>query len=228
MPIWLATSSSLEEANGRPPLFLIPSWLIVRPFAYNPPAMTEDYQETWRKQYSRWNADNLEKEGVMQIPFHPHVYVHKSHPIVGLVFLDDAEMTALGVSDPPMFDDLYKIHYNDLIKCCDRVRVNFLNKWTLTFKSPVMMVQPKHVKPETPTLTVQYTLTRVGGNQKYDATELFRPALSLLIDWIDSIYPQPILEQPATAPYETAERGQARALARAMTILEQPPPAARA
>ena len=39
----------------------------------------------WRQLYPKWNSNNLESEGIMDVKNQPFVFVHMDHPVVGLL-----------------------------------------------------------------------------------------------------------------------------------------------
>ena len=39
----------------------------------------------WRQLYPKWNSNNLENEGIMDVKNQPFVFVHMDHPVVGLL-----------------------------------------------------------------------------------------------------------------------------------------------
>jgi hypothetical protein len=82
----------------------------------------------WRQQYSKWNKQNLEKEGVIDIPNQPFYFVHMNHPIIGLL-RHNQEMLNQKVDDMPLVDkQWFKLSRQVVNECCKTLRQQVLNR----------------------------------------------------------------------------------------------------
>lgn len=82
----------------------------------------------WRQQYGKWNKQNLEKEGVIDIPNQPFYFVHMSHPAIGLL-RHNADMIGCDIEKQPMVDkQWFKISRQVMGECCKTLRSQVLNK----------------------------------------------------------------------------------------------------
>jgi hypothetical protein len=88
------------------------------------PAMQED--AVWRASYSQWNKSNLETEGVMDTSNQPYVFVHMSHPVIGILKYN-APMIGCDIEKQPKFDgQYYKITRQVMATCCQGLRQKVL------------------------------------------------------------------------------------------------------
>jgi hypothetical protein len=82
----------------------------------------------WRQQYGKWNKQNLEKEGVIDVPNQPFYFVHMSHPAIGLL-RHNADMIGCDIEKQPMVDkQWFKITRQVMGECCKTLRSQVLNK----------------------------------------------------------------------------------------------------
>ena len=89
---------------------------------------SETDSTSWRKLYSKWNATNLESEGVLDVSNQPFVFVNMSHPIVGLL-RHNAEMIGCNIDAQPVIDgEWYKLTRQVLSTCCATLRTKVLSK----------------------------------------------------------------------------------------------------
>lgn len=58
----------------------------------------------WRKCYPRFNANNLETEGVLKVPNCPFVFVQKDHPVINLLSVNK-ELVGFDVASLPLMDN---------------------------------------------------------------------------------------------------------------------------
>ena len=90
------------------------------------PAVHEN--SVWRQNYAQWNAQNLEKEGVMDAPNQPFVFVHLSHPVIGLL-RHNADLIGCDIDKQPKLDGQYhKVTRQVLATCCQTLRKSILSK----------------------------------------------------------------------------------------------------
>ena len=90
------------------------------------PAMQED--AVWRTSYSKWNKTNLESEGVMDAQNQPYVFVHMSHPAIGILKYN-APMIGCDIEKQPKIDgQYYKITRQVMNTCCQALRTQVLGK----------------------------------------------------------------------------------------------------
>jgi hypothetical protein len=88
------------------------------------PAQQQD--EVWRTSYSKWNKTNLESEGVMDTTNQPYVFVHMSHPAIGILKYN-APMIGCDIEKQPKFDgQYYKITRQVMATCCQALRSQVL------------------------------------------------------------------------------------------------------
>ena len=82
----------------------------------------------WRQQYGKWNKQNLEKEGVIDIPNQPFYFVHMNHPVIGLL-RHNQDMITCDVDKMPMVDkQWFKLSRQVLNECCKTLRQQVLSK----------------------------------------------------------------------------------------------------
>jgi hypothetical protein len=83
---------------------------------------------TWRQQYGKWNKANLEQEGVIAIPNQPFLFVHQTHPAIGMLRYN-MDMIGCDVDKMPKMDgQWYKITRQVMTTCCNALRTQVLNK----------------------------------------------------------------------------------------------------
>jgi len=83
---------------------------------------------TWRQQYSKWNKANLEQEGVIPIPNQPFLFVHQTHPAIGMLRYN-TDLIGCDVDKMPKMDgQWYKLTRQVMNTCCNALRTQVLNK----------------------------------------------------------------------------------------------------
>lgn len=84
----------------------------------------------WRKDYPRWNASNLESEGILNVDNNSWVFVNKDHPIVSLL-RHNAGLVGCNIDEQPLIDDeWFKVSRQVVGSCCHTLRTRVLNKVT--------------------------------------------------------------------------------------------------
>ncbi len=82
----------------------------------------------WRKEYPKYNAANLETEGVLEVNNCPYVFVNQDHPIIALL-RHNASIIACNIDDQPKIDnEWFKITRQVLSACCQTLRAKVLSK----------------------------------------------------------------------------------------------------
>jgi hypothetical protein len=82
----------------------------------------------WRMEYPRWNATNLEKEGVMDVANCPYVFVSQDHPIIALL-RSNSSLIGCNIDDQPKIDnEWFKVTRQVLAACCQTLRSKVLSK----------------------------------------------------------------------------------------------------
>ena len=82
----------------------------------------------WQASYSQWNKSNLETQGVMDTTNQPYVFVHMSHPAIGILKYN-AAMIGCDIEKQPKFDgQYYKITRQVMATCCQALRTQVLGK----------------------------------------------------------------------------------------------------
>lgn len=77
-------------------------------------------------QYSKWNASNLETEGVIDVNNQPFLFVHKEHPAIGLL-RHNAEKIGGPIDKMPLLDgEWYKLTRQVMGTCVDTLRTKVL------------------------------------------------------------------------------------------------------
>jgi hypothetical protein len=125
---------------------------------------------SWKQLYPQYNSANLETEGVMDAPNQPWAFVHKHHPVIGLL-MNNQEMIGVQLEKQPLVEgEWYKLARNVMSTCCQTLRSQVL---------------PKIVNQDLNTLTIQAhridadswddlgdgTLALQGFTTKHDWTE---------------------------------------------------------
>ena len=83
---------------------------------------------TWRSKYPAYNANNLEKEGVLQVSGQPYLFVSQTHPVIDLLRQNAAHLNA-DISQQPLIDgEWYKITKQVMGTCCATLRTKVLSK----------------------------------------------------------------------------------------------------
>jgi len=83
---------------------------------------------TWRSKYPSYNANNLEKEGVLQVSGQPYLFVSQTHPVIDLLRQNAAHLNA-DISQQPLIDgEWYKITKQVMGTCCATLRTKVLSK----------------------------------------------------------------------------------------------------
>jgi hypothetical protein len=83
---------------------------------------------TWRERYGKWNKSNLESEGTIPIPNQSYLFVHQTHPIIGLL-RHNSELIGCDVDKMPKMDgQWFKITRQVMSECCNTLRTQVLNK----------------------------------------------------------------------------------------------------
>jgi hypothetical protein len=89
---------------------------------------TEEYRRNWQAQYPKWNATNLETEGIT--PCRTTLIaslVDKAHPIINLLQLN-AAFIGCDISKQPLFKDQYhKISNQVIAACCNTIRTKVMD-----------------------------------------------------------------------------------------------------
>lgn len=89
--------------------------------------LSDDMYE-WRKEYPKYNAANLETEGIMHVNNQAFVFVECEHPVVGLL-RNNAHLIGCDIdSQKKLEGSYYKISRPVLKTCCDTLRQKVLNK----------------------------------------------------------------------------------------------------
>ena len=88
----------------------------------------ESENPVWRQNYSQWNTHNLEKEGVIDVPNQPYVFVHMGHPVVGLL-RHNADLIGCDVDKQTKIDGQFiRVTRTVLATCCQTLRKSVLSK----------------------------------------------------------------------------------------------------
>ena len=89
---------------------------------------SEQDNASWKQMYSKYNATNLETEGVMDAPNQPWVFVNKDHPAIGLL-LHNQEMLGCQLDKQPLVEgEWYKLSRYVMSTCCQTIRSKVLSK----------------------------------------------------------------------------------------------------
>ena len=84
--------------------------------------------QNWRAEYPRWNANNLEKEGVMEVANCPYVFVSQDHPIIALL-RSNSSLIGCNIDEQPKIDnEWFKVTRQVLAACCQTLRAKVLSK----------------------------------------------------------------------------------------------------
>ena len=84
----------------------------------------------WRKEYPKYNASNINTEGVLEVPNAPFVFVHQDHPCIALL-RHNASLIGCNIDEQPKMDgQFFKIARQVLSACCDTLRSQVLTKVT--------------------------------------------------------------------------------------------------
>lgn len=58
----------------------------------------------WRKEYPKYNASNIETEGVLEVQNCPYVFVHQDHPVISLL-RHNASLIGCNIDAQPKIDN---------------------------------------------------------------------------------------------------------------------------
>lgn len=80
----------------------------------------------WRQQYGKWNKNNLESEGILDVNNQPYVFVHMDHPAIGLL-RHNADIIGCDIDQQHKIDgQYYRITRQVLGECCRTLRSKVL------------------------------------------------------------------------------------------------------
>lgn len=82
----------------------------------------------WHALYSQWNGSNLEKEGVMDVPNQSFLFVHMSHPVIGLLRYNQNLIGCDIDAQPKLEKEYLKVSKQVMATCCQTIRDDILNK----------------------------------------------------------------------------------------------------
>jgi hypothetical protein len=87
----------------------------------------DDYEILWQSNFSKWNAENLETEGVLQVQNMPFVFVIDTHPVIAFLRAN-AVILSINVDDvpPDACGDYHKISHQALALICETIRTRIL------------------------------------------------------------------------------------------------------
>lgn len=98
----------------------------------------------WHQLYSKWNATNLEKEGVMDVPNQNFLFVHMDHPVIGLLRFNQ-NMIGCDIDAQPKLEGEYlKVAKQVMATCCQTIREDVFDKMK-TNDLTVFMAQLKRL-----------------------------------------------------------------------------------
>lgn len=90
--------------------------------------VSAENSQNWRNEYPKWNSQNLEHEGVLDVANNPYVFVHQDHPIIALLRSNSA-LIGCNIDEQPMIDEQwYKVTRQVLMACCQTLRNKVLSK----------------------------------------------------------------------------------------------------
>ena len=82
----------------------------------------------WRRNYSQYNAANLETQGVLPVDKSPYVFVNENHPVINLLRMNK-QVLGVDVDKMTKMDgQWYKIMRALMQTSCDAIRTKILNK----------------------------------------------------------------------------------------------------
>jgi len=102
----------------------------------------------WRKDYPRWNASNLETEGVMNVENNPFLFVHETHPVIALLRHNSALVGCQIDAQPKIDDEWFKVTRQVFAASCQTLRTKVLSKMT-SHDLNLFQVQIKRLNAET-------------------------------------------------------------------------------
>ena len=82
----------------------------------------------WRKNFSKFNASNLETQDVLAVANCPYLFVHESHPVINLLRMNK-EVLGIDIDATPKMDNQwFKITQSLMQTSCDALRTKVLSK----------------------------------------------------------------------------------------------------
>ena len=93
----------------------------------------EDCEESlrWKQEYPQYNASNLEKEGVLEMPNSSYYFVHENHPAITLLRANkDLLITDIDIQKK-IANEYYKVQKQTMATCCNTLRNKVLAKLTM-------------------------------------------------------------------------------------------------
>ncbi len=94
---------------------------------------SEDCEESlrWKQEYPKYNASNLETEGVMEMSNSSYYFVHENHPAITLLRANK-DLLAVDIDKEKKIDkEWYKIEKQTMATCCNTLRNKVLSKLTM-------------------------------------------------------------------------------------------------
>ena len=80
----------------------------------------------WDMGFRRWNASNLETEGIVPVPKQAYSFVEKGHPLISLL-RHNAENLGFNIDDQLLVDGkFYKVSNEVIASCCHVIRTKIL------------------------------------------------------------------------------------------------------
>lgn len=89
-----------------------------------------DSQEAvqWRQNYPKYNAQNLEVQGVLQVNNQQYIFVHQDHPVIQVLRINRELINADIDQQAKIDNEWYKITRQVFSTCCQELRQRVLNK----------------------------------------------------------------------------------------------------
>jgi len=86
------------------------------------------HSREWASKFGAYSRENLETQGVLNVPKCPYVFVHKDHPVINLIKVNEGVL-GVKLSDADTMDDQwYKVSQDLMTDACNKIRTDVLSK----------------------------------------------------------------------------------------------------
>lgn len=93
---------------------------------YQADARTIDNTE-WQKRFGKWNHENLETEGIMDVPNQAFLFVHMDHPAIALLRFNQSLLGCNIDQMPKLEEEYYKVSKQVMSTCFQTIRDDVLS-----------------------------------------------------------------------------------------------------
>ena len=124
----LVPNAEIVESGERYLYTTIPGTHISQPQTLYEAKDDSHHSREWASKYGSYSSENLETQGVLNVPKCPYLFVHKDHPVINLIKVNEGVL-GLKLSDADTMDDQwYKVSQDLMTDACHKLRTDVLSK----------------------------------------------------------------------------------------------------